>query len=95
MPQNDPEIVEKSINDLFDTVYPLLNKMLESKPFICTQSELSVVDIVYYNEVLTAINICGKQAALNNFKFISAWMAKIKDDYKEISEIDAKFIDVL
>ena len=60
MPQSDPEIVEKSITDLFDTVYPLLNKMLESKPFICTQSELSVVDIVYYNEVLTAINISGK-----------------------------------
>ena len=60
MPQSDPEIVEKSISDLFDTVYPLLNKMLESKPFICTQSELSVVDIVYYNEVLAAINICGK-----------------------------------
>ena len=60
-PRQSESDIEEELTFFHDTLLPKMNEMLESGPFFCGSATLTVVDIVFYSELLTIIVITGRK----------------------------------
>ena len=51
------EEVESAKNDFFDNVCHQVESMLEKRKFLIANNEVTVIDIIFYNEIATAMLI--------------------------------------
>ena len=63
-PKAERTTIAKAEKELYEVVLPILNQTLSSKPFLATQSELSAVDLAYYNEIIIIFKLFDKNELL-------------------------------
>ncbi len=85
-----PEDLEKDMNEFTVRILPRLESQLKEHSFIVS-NELTVVDLVYYNEIRTIVQLTGREINESKFPSLPLWYEKISK-MPEVAETD-KMLD--
>ena len=68
------EEIEAAKSALFEDILPRINSMLATQKFLISSNEPIVVDIIFYNEISTALMLTRVKGFKRSFPRIDAWI---------------------
>ena len=68
--------------------------MLAQKRFFCTITELSVIDIVIYNEIFTVLVLTHFKLRKADYPNLRNWVI-LMDEIPEVAEVGQTFMDII
>lgn len=91
-----PEDMRRSEDEFFKKILPKLNEVLKNKSYMCGD-EMTIVDLQYYNEIVTITLLTKKELAADEFPNLAPWfqrMSKVPetmDTDKRLKEVVTKY----
>ena len=86
--------MKKDQEELFNLILPKIDDLLVSRDYICGNEDPSIVDIQYYVELSTVMNLTFKKIEKKDYPNLYAWFVRIRN-LKEVQESYKKFKDLL
>ena len=81
------------MDELFTTILPVLDRKLNKYEYLVSD-DLSVADLVLYNELHTILTLHKRQLESREMSNVFAWYAKVGNIY-EVKEANALFSDIV
>jgi len=88
------EEIEAAKSALFEDILPRVNIMLSKQKFLISSNEPTVVDIIFYNEISTAIMLTNPKGFKKTFPNIEVWLT-LMGEIAELGEMDDILLHVI
>ena len=91
--QPAPEEMKRDVDEIYKKILPRLESLIEGKDYVLGE-DITVIDILYYNEINTIIKLLGKPLSPEEFPHLEPWFNRLSTN-PEFLSTDAEFENVL
>ena len=88
------EEIEAAKSVLFDNILKRVDGMLGTQKFLIMSNEPTVIDIIFYNEISTALLLTRVKGFRRQFPRVESWIT-LMGEVNELNEMDEKLVAVI
>ena len=88
------EEVEAAKNAFFQDILKRINEMLSTQKFLISSNEVTVVDIIFYNELSTALMLTRVKGFKRQFPNVGKWI-ELMNETPELNDMDEKLVEAI
>ena len=88
------EEVENAKAAFLDQTVTQINKMLEKRQFLIANNEPTVIDIIFYSEISTALYLLRLKGFQKRYPRVQAWI-KLMSEVEGLLALDEKLVEMI